>query len=431
MEWIMNYLISISVMAEYCSFYYIVFRPPFRWAENKKRVFLVGAFLFFMGILHYLFRGLPGEKIGLVSAFAAVILLFQVPFWKMLKCFLGVLCTLSLAASSCEFMLDSIAGVSGEQTILTVYVAELCVSWAIYLIMFRRKLDTNAFSMDGSLGIWLLIHYFVIILMVTNFQYVLRYEVYTEAVRVTGSLFAGVGGILISISFFVLLYYINMKRNYMARLRTMELLKDQQRHYFNGLLEKEEKTRKFRHDYLAQQVIMSRYLEEGDCERAKQYFRQMVDAFDTAVGRYHYTVGNELVDTILQYYLQKVREGANIVVLGMVGELPEIEERDLTVMVSNLVRNAVEAVEEIEQGERMIRIECRHTQQEFQILVQNSMPAEGLPGNRRGLLIKGEPEHEGLGLVNLRETAEKYDGSIYYTSADGIFQIRLWIPLEG
>ena len=92
-----------------------------------------------------------------------------------------------------------------------------------------------------------------------------------------------------------------------------------------------------------------------------------------------------------------------------------ISKRDLCVIVFNLVKNAVEAVEqstyedkeivfEVNQGKQFLSIKVKNTADIEKISIQNQYPVTGKENKRM----------HGLGIRNVQAVAEKYGGSYQY-----------------
>ena len=67
----------------------------------------------------------------------------------------------------------------------------------------------------------------------------------------------------------------------------------------------------------------------------------------SSISKYDYDVGKEIVNTILNYYLLPIKDKCKIDVKGYISDSLDIARRDLCILVSNLVKNAVEAVEQV------------------------------------------------------------------------------------
>ena len=97
-------------------------------------------------------------------------------------------------------------------------------------------------------------------------------------------------------------------------------------------------------------------------------------------------------------------------------DLSDIKEIDLTTIFANLLDNAIEAAGE--DGRLSIKLD---EFREFRVgEIRNSIQAEQ----------KKKEGHMGLGLGNVRNTLEKYHGTMKTEETKEEFQVRLMLPME-
>ena len=143
----------------------------------------------------------------------------------------------------------------------------------------------------------------------------------------------------------------------------------------------------------------------------------------------------EVVDSSL-LYLRRPLEDAGIAVEARVPARPVLISGDssqLQLAVSNLVRNAKEAIEESRAAVRKIRIQLSSSSTHAEISVMDSGP--GLAPELRqevfSLLTSHRPKGTGLGLYLVRTTVLNHGGEVSLGDSPlGGAQFRLRIPLE-
>jgi sensor histidine kinase regulating citrate/malate metabolism len=135
--------------------------------------------------------------------------------------------------------------------------------------------------------------------------------------------------------------------------------------------------------------------------------------------------GIGVVDAIVSEWYQKA-ENAGITWEwdGMLGPT-EMEVFDLCVVFSNLLSNAVEAAEQVEEGrERKISISCGTFRERICIRVSNTCRIN--PGNRtRHGTTKSDHKNHGFGLVNIRNTVTNANGEFEIREEPGIFTAEI------
>ena len=83
--------------------------------------------------------------------------------------------------------------------------------------------------------------------------------------------------------------------------------------------------------------------QKGLCEEESQYIKELLDEI-SLINQKGYSVGNDIIDTILTNYLTPISSTCTIKVTGYMDQELNISRKDLCVIVSNLVKNAVEAI---------------------------------------------------------------------------------------
>ncbi|CCZ92129.1 putative uncharacterized protein [Coprococcus eutactus CAG:665] len=128
-----------------------------------------------------------------------------------------------------------------------------------------------------------------------------------------------------------------------------------------------------------------------------------------------YYVGNEIVNTMLNYYLYPVREFCDIRVTGYVTDKLSIGDRDLCILVSNLLKNAVEAVDRQESGDKSIVFDIHQGKMNTYISVCNSFSDDKLSWSDGRLeTTKDDKHNHGYGIKNVENIVNRYDGDISY-----------------
>lgn len=133
--------------------------------------------------------------------------------------------------------------------------------------------------------------------------------------------------------------------------------------------------------------------------------------------------GVDVVDAILNHGIAEAKQkGIRMDVNVEFPRNSNIASDDLCVILFNLLDNAMEACESRKEEEGAeISVTIRRIQRFLMIKVKN-------PSARRlkrhfgwFLSTKENPAHHGIGLRNVRETAEKYHGNVEFEVKDGFF----------
>ncbi len=100
---------------------------------------------------------------------------------------------------------------------------------------------------------------------------------------------------------------------------------------------------------------------------------------------------------------------------------------DLSILIGNLLDNAMEACEKVPREDRFIRIYVDILKKQFYICVTNSMAGKAKKAGMGFFSSKGA-DH-GLGLLRIDSIVEKYHGDLNRQAEDGVFATEVTLPL--
>ena len=103
---------------------------------------------------------------------------------------------------------------------------------------------------------------------------------------------------------------------------------------------------------------------------------------------------------------------------------------DMSIILNNALNNAIEAVEKCPEGERRIAITSLKKKNAFVITVTNTCTGDctAADGELPETTKPDRSEH-GFGLVNIRNTAEKYGGGIDISCENGQFTLTVMLMM--
>lgn len=243
--------------------------------------------------------------------------------------------------------------------------------------------------------------------------------------------------ITIIISIFLLVVFIIYIKNTNERmeqlLKTERLLKESQVNYYKQILKKETDTRKYRHDMVNHLVYIQESLSRNQISQAGQYLANLLGGFRKIQSTY-YVIGNEMVDTIMNYYFGMLSDTVNIEIRGKCPVIIDVEDTDLCTIFSNIFQNAVEEIIENNIKNAHIIIEVRKGQQYVEYNIRNSILLEldekcinkyGLPKSH-----KQDKRNHGIGMVNIKNAIEKNHGKFDWKQEKGYFCVNVILPIK-
>ena len=267
----------------------------------------------------------------------------------------------------------------------------------------------------------------VLTLMISFFTFVLMKVLPNDTTMFIGQVLSVLGELVVVILLFVLLYVCNSIYDFRRQKDFAELQNKQQKEYFSQLLKREEETKRFRHDIISDLIKMQNYCENKNCKQMEQYLESTLGVIDK-ISKSSYDVGNDIVNTVINYYLGPLKEKCSIEISGYMSEKMSVEERDLCILTANLIKNAAEAVSAMEDGKVWINLE--EGTKYLYIQVKNTFTGERI-FDKNGMPVTSKPDkrNHGIGTRNMVDVVNKNGGRYNIDASDGIYNVEIYLKL--
>ncbi len=138
--------------------------------------------------------------------------------------------------------------------------------------------------------------------------------------------------------------------------------------------------------------------------------------------------GNEVLDVILTEKTLACRERSIQLLCMADGRgLEFVKPHHLYALLGNAIDNAMEAVQVLPEGERVISLSLRRQGELVHIHVEN--PCAGTFTMRGGLPVttKGDENYHGFGMLSMKTVAEQYGGGLSVQIEEGIFSLDMML----
>lgn len=204
---------------------------------------------------------------------------------------------------------------------------------------------------------------------------------------------------------------------------------------YQQMLEANELLRSQKHDYLNNLQVIWGMLALGNIEKTKEYLKNLTD--DLKIDKLEMSAVEKIDCTHLStLFLNKIYKckDLDIDIKYDIDEnvtLKEFNPIDLVRIFSNLIDNAIYAVKTLGKDQRKINVSILCQDKELIFEVHNVAPVipDEIKGKifEKGFTTKGS-EGSGMGLFNVKNLIQKYNGKIQLVSENGIgtrFIIRL------
>lgn len=186
------------------------------------------------------------------------------------------------------------------------------------------------------------------------------------------------------------------------------------------------KMRGWRHDFHNHIQTMKAYMNMRRYAETEEYLDRLdedLKTVDTVL-----KTGNVMVDAVLNSKLTLIGE-RNIPVdaTALVPHDISVSGVDLSVLIGNVLDNAMEACMKVPEQERFIRIYIDIVKKQLYISVTNSMA--GKARKLGGAYLTSKSGSHGLGLARIDNIVAKYHGYLNRQSENGVFATEVMLPL--
>lgn len=181
--------------------------------------------------------------------------------------------------------------------------------------------------------------------------------------------------------------------------------------------------RALKHDMKNHTLVILSFLEEEKSKEAKQYAGEILDKLNKM---YTYVnVGNSLLNYILNNKLSKAKEqGCEIKAEIENLAFAYMDSVDFSALLNNVLDNAIEAA--LLSKEKRLEVQIS-SQKGFDIItVKNSIDASVLENNPVLVSTKKEAGH-GLGMKQMRDIVEKYNGTLDIYEKKNMFIVSIML----
>lgn len=192
--------------------------------------------------------------------------------------------------------------------------------------------------------------------------------------------------------------------------------------YYEMLLQRDEETKKFRHDFQNHLNCLFMLYQEKKWDEFESYLKSLDGALREI--RQVVETGNKIVNTILSDIISK-HPGVKYIWKGCLPSEFNITPMQLCTIFSNLICNAFEAAEKVENGD--VYIEVRNIGTSVRVLITNSSVSVPKIENGKYISSKKEDNH-GFGIGNVIKVLDSLNGAFRIEPVDDRINVEIIIP---
>ena len=306
-------------------------------------------------------------------------------------------------------------------------IVVICFIIIICMIQHRKrdvkekKIPVSAAYIAISITVWM------VDLVITSLHYFQHY-IYDKSGIIIMHIVEVMALISVLILIIVVYYIYNMNHQIQRMNENEREARVMQKLFYEKLLEKEEDTRRFRHDMTNQLLCFQALLQKGDMEEVKKH----VELLNQSLREIHeqvYVTGNDILDIMINYYKDKLKKDADIKVLGGLSGNIKADSVEQCIIFSNVIKNAVEEINRGNFEHPFLTIRIENGDEMAGIIVENSSE-EKKEDKGRFKTSKKDSKNHGIGVTNLKEAVSKNKGVCQLQYKEGMFVSKIYLPVE-
>ena len=202
---------------------------------------------------------------------------------------------------------------------------------------------------------------------------------------------------------------------------------------YDNLQSRIHEARQARHDIRHHTYLIREYLRNGKLQELEAYLDAYTETLPDSLALVH--CEHYATNALLGFFARQAKN--NGIEMDVLVQLPEkilLPETTLSVVLGNLLENALEACERTVSGEKKITVRGKLEMGSVFIAVSNGYDGE-LKRDKFGKLLSTKSTRRGLGLESVEQLVQSNGGMMEVEAEDGVFRVFVLLPeqtsLEG
>ena len=205
-----------------------------------------------------------------------------------------------------------------------------------------------------------------------------------------------------------------------AQAENMKQLMQLQEKQYEKISNHIDQLRKNNHDARHHIRALMSLANEGNLEEIKIYLTKFIEKIPSGKGLFF--CNDLMLNAILEYYYSYAKSRS--IPIDIKTDVPEkvIDSADLSVLVGNLIENAVEAQENLADEEKFINLKIKTFEDKIYFVVENAF--DGVINTKNGQFLSHKRDNQtaGIGLQSVREIVKKYNGELAIETDNRVFK---------
>ena len=230
--------------------------------------------------------------------------------------------------------------------------------------------------------------------------------------------------LLINISIYIIYNFIFEALDKNMRNKILEKENLLYREQFENTKRYIDVTRKLNHDFKYHLIHAKKLIENKENRNAINYIDDIFKLQEYSNKKFIET-GNYNIDNIVNFKLNEAfNKSISINVESTIPYDIKISEFHIVSILGNLIQNAIEANEKVENN-RFINLEMKYKLNKLFIIISNRFDRNIKIENNKLISTKSNKFEHGIGMENIHNFVKMYNGEVIYSYQDDIFTVEI------
>lgn len=224
---------------------------------------------------------------------------------------------------------------------------------------------------------------------------------------------------------FVLISKINKQKEYYLVNKILKLQLDEQKNNVIRTMHMYDDATSLKHDIDRYILTFLAMLQNNEVEETIKNMEELVKRKlnNNAI----YIKDNNIINAVLNEKSSKCSQNYINMKVKITSIVSEQKELEIAIMLSNLLDNAIEAEQKIDE-DRKIDVNIFEYNSIYNIIIKNRIMESVLQKNPKLRTDKKDKKEHGIGLKSVKDTVEKFNGDLKLLEEENEFVVHIMIP---
>lgn len=262
--------------------------------------------------------------------------------------------------------------------------------------------------------------------------FIIAFFLYSLSIDLWNQLYVFIAIVILLIALDVIAFKfmikINQKNTEQTENELLKLSLEQQSEMIEKIKIQYDNLSEMRHNYVHELAYMQGVLNEKNYIKLEEYLKEKLSSEKLKGYNYIFT-SNKVINSIINYKFGIAEQKGISVVCTLTAEIPESLEHDISIILSNLLDNAIEASEKLKDIKPEIILNITQKSGYYSILIKNRIEDSVISENKQLHTTKVDKQHHGYGLKTVKMLTATHNGMTDIYEKDGFFIVNTMLNI--